>query len=184
MISVVPSRRSFGEGLIEEETASLWEPWMRQTDRVLEDEQLVNAVAEALRKRHPVGRAAHAAARAAWPPRSFYVCCCSNICATGALRSWNVRSVPIFCTGSSRASAPAKYQMLARRSAARRRRVRSRSERTDPSARGGTVRRAQGGAGPQDARGIPQLWKPNIHYPTGSSSLLGDGDRVLTRLMK
>ncbi len=50
------AQRSFGEGLIEEETASLWEPWMRQADRVLEDEQLVNSVYEALVKRHPKSR--------------------------------------------------------------------------------------------------------------------------------
>ncbi len=35
-----PGQRSFGEGLIEEETANLWEPWMRQADQVLEVEQI------------------------------------------------------------------------------------------------------------------------------------------------
>jgi IS5 family transposase len=39
-----PGQRNFGEGLIEEETANLWEPWMRHADHLLEDEQLVAAV--------------------------------------------------------------------------------------------------------------------------------------------
>src|SRR5712691_6136803 len=51
-----PGQRSFGEGLIEEETDSLWEPWMRPADQVLEDEQLVKAVHEALLKRRPKSR--------------------------------------------------------------------------------------------------------------------------------
>ena len=51
-----PSQRTFGEGLIAEETASLWEPWMRHADQVLEDEQLVKAVHEALLKRRPKSR--------------------------------------------------------------------------------------------------------------------------------
>jgi hypothetical protein len=62
-----PGQRSFGEGLIEEETANLWEPWMRHADQVLEDEQLVKPVYEALLKRHP--RAARAAG-GAWRQRS------------------------------------------------------------------------------------------------------------------
>ena len=51
-----PAQRSFGEGLIEEETAGLWEPWMRQADQVLEDDELVEAVHAALLKRHPKSR--------------------------------------------------------------------------------------------------------------------------------
>ena len=51
-----PGQRTFGEGLIEEETDSLWEPWMRHADQVLEDEQLVKAVHEALLKRRPKSR--------------------------------------------------------------------------------------------------------------------------------
>ena len=42
------SQYSFGDGLIAEQTGELWEPWMRQADKVLEDEQLVNAVMKVL----------------------------------------------------------------------------------------------------------------------------------------
>ena len=34
----------------------LWEEWMRQADRVLEDETLLATVHEALQKRHPRSR--------------------------------------------------------------------------------------------------------------------------------
>ena len=51
-----PGQRSFGEGLIEEETAGLWESWMREADKVLEDEQLIKAVHEALLQRRPKSR--------------------------------------------------------------------------------------------------------------------------------
>ena len=51
-----PGQLTFGEGLIAEETAGLWEPWMRQADQILEDEQLIKAVHEALLKRRPKSR--------------------------------------------------------------------------------------------------------------------------------
>ena len=38
------SQRSFAEGLIAEAVGDLWEPWMRQADQVLEDEQLLNTI--------------------------------------------------------------------------------------------------------------------------------------------
>ena len=50
------SQYSFGDGLIAEQTSELWEPWMRQADKVLEDEQLINVVFEGLLKRHAKSR--------------------------------------------------------------------------------------------------------------------------------
>ena len=47
---------SFGEGLIAEEVSDLWDDWMRFADRVLEDEQLLTTVYEALTKRRPKSR--------------------------------------------------------------------------------------------------------------------------------
>src|SRR5260370_14173101 len=49
-------QRSFGEGVLEEEAAKLWERWMGQGDQVLEDEQLIHTVYEALLKRSPQSR--------------------------------------------------------------------------------------------------------------------------------
>jgi len=50
------SQYSFGEGLVAEQTGELREPWMRQADKVLEDEQLINAVYQGLLKRHAKSR--------------------------------------------------------------------------------------------------------------------------------
>ncbi len=47
---------SFGDGLIAEEVGDLCEDWMKHVDQVLEDEQLVAAVYEALARRHPMSR--------------------------------------------------------------------------------------------------------------------------------
>jgi transposase, IS5 family len=51
-----PEQYSFGDGLIAEHTDELWEDWMRQADKALEDEQLLNAVYEALSRRRPKSR--------------------------------------------------------------------------------------------------------------------------------
>ncbi|MGH8533775.1 MAG: ISNCY family transposase [Gammaproteobacteria bacterium] len=52
------SRRqlNFAEGLIAEEVGGLWEGWMRQVDEVLADPQLLNVVYEALVRRRTRGR--------------------------------------------------------------------------------------------------------------------------------
>jgi hypothetical protein len=46
----------FCEGLIAEEVVNLREDWMRHADQVLEDDQLVSAVYEALARRSPKSR--------------------------------------------------------------------------------------------------------------------------------
>jgi hypothetical protein len=57
--AVIKMRRaqlSFGDGPIHEEVEDLREDWMAFADQVLEDEQLVATVYEALAKRHPHSR--------------------------------------------------------------------------------------------------------------------------------
>jgi IS5 family transposase len=44
-------QRSFADGLINEEVSDLFEPWMRQADAALQDDQLLEIVQEALSKR-------------------------------------------------------------------------------------------------------------------------------------
>jgi len=51
MLETRRKQTTFAEGLIAEEVADLWEPWMRHSDAVLEDEQLVEIVCQALSKR-------------------------------------------------------------------------------------------------------------------------------------
>jgi hypothetical protein len=39
-----PAQYSLGDGLIQEQTADLWQPWMRHADKALEDEKLRSQV--------------------------------------------------------------------------------------------------------------------------------------------
>jgi transposase, IS5 family len=56
MIEARRQQLQFGEGLIAEEVADLREDWMKYADQVLQDEQLVATVYEALAKRSPKSR--------------------------------------------------------------------------------------------------------------------------------
>jgi transposase, IS5 family len=56
MIEARRKQLHFGEGLIAEEVADLREDWMTYADQVLEDEQLVSTVYEALARRSPKSR--------------------------------------------------------------------------------------------------------------------------------
>jgi transposase, IS5 family len=56
MIEARRQQLYFGEGLIAEEVADLREDWMKHADQVLEDEQLVTTVYEALARRNPKSR--------------------------------------------------------------------------------------------------------------------------------
>ena len=53
MIKMRRAQLSFGDGLIANEVEDLREKWMTHADEVLEDEQLVATVYEALAKRRP-----------------------------------------------------------------------------------------------------------------------------------
>jgi transposase, IS5 family len=173
-----PRQRSFGEGLIEEETASLWEPWMRQADLVLEDEKLVSAVYEALVKRRPKSRTRGRRGVAAEIVLRMML--------LKHIRNWSFEDlerevrpnllyreftrvgsgkVPDAKTLGRQAQAlgPEVVEQIHRRMvelAVENQVVRGRRMRVDTT-----------------------VVETNIHYPT-DSSLLGDGDRVLTRLMK
>ncbi len=48
MIAARRLQRSFADGLIGEEVADLWEPWMRQADQVLEDDVLLSMIQQEL----------------------------------------------------------------------------------------------------------------------------------------
>lgn len=56
MIEMRRAQRSFGDGLIAEEVSDLREDWMTHADTVLADEAIVAAVYEALAKRHRKSR--------------------------------------------------------------------------------------------------------------------------------
>jgi len=173
-----PAQRTFGEGLIEEETAGLWEPWRRQADQVLEDEQLVAAVQEALLQRHPQSRTRGRRGVAAEIVLRMLL--------LKHIRNWSFAEV-------EREVRPnLVYREFTRVGSGK-----------VPDAK--TLGRQALALGPEVVRQIHQrlvelavdhkvvqgrkmrvdttVVETNIHYPT-DSSLLGDGDRVLTRLMK
>jgi transposase, IS5 family len=56
MIEMRRAQLSFGDGLIAEEVSDLREDWMEHADNVLADEEVVAAVYEALANRHPKSR--------------------------------------------------------------------------------------------------------------------------------
>ena len=56
MIEMRRAQLGFGDGLIAEEVSDLREDWMKHADAVLADEAIVAAVYEALAKRHPKSR--------------------------------------------------------------------------------------------------------------------------------
>lgn len=173
-----PGQRSFGEGFIEEETASLWEPWMRQADQVLEDEQLVKTVYEALLKRHPKSRTRGRRGVAAEIVLRMML--------LKHIRNWSFQDL-------EREVRPnLLYREFTRIGSGK-----------VPDAK--TLGRQAQALGPEVVEQIHQrmvqlavenkvvqgrkmrvdttVVETNIHYPT-DSSLLGDGDRVLMRLMK
>jgi len=169
---------SFGDGLIAAEVTDLREAWMRHADAVLADEQIVASVYEALAKRHPRSRSRgrHGA------PAEVVL----RLLVLKHVRNWS-------------------YQVLERE-------VRANLIYRDFTRVGGgkvpdakTMGRWGVALGPAVVRQIHErlvkialdrgvvagrrmrmdttVVETDIHYPT-DSSLLGDGVRVLTRVMK
>jgi transposase, IS5 family len=172
------SQYSFGDGLIAEQTGELWEPWMRHADQVLDDVQLIEAVYEALLKRAPKSRTR---GRLGVPAEIVL-----RMLLLKHIRNWSFEQtvretranlvyreftrigaakVPDDKTlgRQARALGPEVIEKIHRRLVAlavENKVVRGRRMRVDTT-----------------------VIETNIHYPT-DSSLLGDGNRVLTRLMK
>jgi IS5 family transposase len=169
---------TFGDGLIAEQTDDLWEEWMRQADKVLDDEQLLNAVYEALSRRRPKSRTR---GRLGVPAEIVL-----RMLLLKHIRDWS------FDVVEREVRANLVYREFTRVGAEK-----------VPDAK--TLGRQARALGPEviekihermvalaRERGVIQgrrmrvdttVVETNIHYPT-DSSLLGDGTRVLTRLMK
>jgi IS5 family transposase len=178
VIDLRQQQRSFGEGLIQETVDELWEDWMRQADAVLEDEALLATVYEALQRRHPQSRT-HG--RPGTPAEVVL-----RMLLLKHIRDWS------FADLEREVRANLLYREFTRIRAGK-----------VPDAK--TLGRLAQALGPEviakiHARmvALAQAHKiisgrrlrvdttvveTNIHYPT-DSGLLGDGVRVLTRLMK
>jgi transposase, IS5 family len=171
-------QRSFGEGLIHETVDELWEDWMRQADAVLEDEALLATVYEALQRRHP---RSPTHGRPGTPAEVVL-----RMLLLKHIRDWS------FADLEREVRANLLYREFTRIGAEK-----------VPDAK--TLGRLAQALGPEVIEKIharmvalaqehkiirgrrmrvdTTVVETNIHYPT-DSGLLGDGVRVLTRLMK
>src|SRR5579863_2526535 len=178
MIAMRRRQLSFADGLIAEEVSDIRDDWMEHADSVLADEAIVSAVYEALAKRHPKSRSR---GRHGTPAEVVL-----RLLILKHIRNWS-------------------YDVLERE-------VRANLVYRDFTRVGGakmpdakTMGRWGAALGPQvivqihermvaiaKDRGVVEgrrmrvdttVVETNIHYPT-DSSLLGDGVRVLTRIMK
>ncbi|MDQ6780135.1 MAG: ISNCY family transposase [Candidatus Eremiobacteraeota bacterium] len=178
MIELSRPQISFAEGLIEEEVGTLWEPWMRQVDQVLRDQELLHIVYDALARRWPMsgtrGRPG--------TPADVVV----RLLLLKHIRNWS------YAILEREVRANLVYRQFTRVGA---RRV--------PDAK--TLGKLGVALGPEIIQKIHQrvvaiaqekrivqgrqlrvdttVVETDIHYPT-DSSLLGDGVRVLTRTMR
>jgi len=168
----------FDEGFLAEQIGNWWEGWMRQADQVLEDEQLVTIVYDALTRRHPKSRI-----RGRWGTPAEVVL---RMLVLKHVRGWSFQDV------EWEVRANLVYRQFTRVGA---------GKVPDAKALG---RHAQA-LGPEVIQKLHErvvgiarqnkivtgrklrvdttVVETNIHYPT-DSSLLGDGVRVLTRVMK
>jgi IS5 family transposase len=172
------SQPKFAEGFLEEAVGGLREPWMHHADKVLEDEKLLQIVYEALVQRHPKSRTR---GRLGIPAEIVL-----RVLLLKHIRNWSFDVV-------EREIRPnLLYREFTRVYAGR-----------VPDAK--TLGRQARSLGPEVVEQIHRrmvelavennviqgrrmrvdttVVETNIHYPT-DSSLLGDGTRVLTRLMK
>jgi IS5 family transposase len=171
-------QHSFAEGFLREDVDEFWEDWMRAVDRVLDDEDLVATVYEALRKRRPQSRTR---GRLGFPAEVVL-----RLLLLKHIRAWSFASL----------EREVRTNLLYREFT----RVRGGKV---PDAK--TLGRLAQAVGPDVVAALHQrvvaiaqaqkviagrkarmdttVVETNIHYPT-DSSLLGDGVRVLTRVMK
>ena len=82
------AQRTLWEGVIDLDVRALWEPWMIEADRLLDDERLVAVDFQAQRQRH-----AHSSTlgRAQTPAETVLRLLLLKHVATGASTHWNAR---------------------------------------------------------------------------------------------
>ena len=178
MIKMRRAQLSFGDGLIANEVEDLREKWMTHADQVLEDEQLVATVYEALAKRRPKSRSR---GRQATPAEVVL-----RLMILKHVRNWSyyilereVRANLVYrdFTRVGAAKMPDAKTMGRWGRALGPRVIKQVHEQIVEIAR--TKEVIEG----RRMRVDTTVTETNIHHPT-DSSLLGDGVRVLTRTMK
>src|ERR1700724_571054 len=178
MIKMRRAQLSFGDGLIAEEVSDLREDWMKHADEVLQDERLVAAVYDALAQRRPKSRSR---GRQGTPAEIVL-----RLLILKHIRNWSYQVL------EREGRANLVYRNFTRVGGAKM-----------PDAK--TMGRWGVAIGPQVVKQIHErmvkmaqdkgvtagrrmrvdttVVETNIHHPT-DSTLLGDGVRVLTRIMR
>jgi len=178
MIEMRRAQLSFGDGLIAAEVSDLREPWMAHADAVLADEGLVAVVFEALGKRRPQSRSR---GRKATPAEMVL-----RLLVLKHIRNWSydvlereTRANLVYrdFTRVGGAKMPDAKTMGRWGAALGPQVIAQIHERMV------AIARDKGVADGRRMRVDTTVVETNIHYPT-DSSLLGDGVRVLTRIMK
>jgi IS5 family transposase len=171
-------QRVLWEGMIDEDVRALWEPWMIQADRLLEDEELVDRVYEAQGERHP-----HSATKGRSQTPAEMVL---RLLLLKHVRNWSFdtleREVRMnLCYRDFTRIGMGKVpdaKTLARIAQSLGAEVIAELHR-----RLVEIAQEEGVIQGRKLRVDTTVVETNIHYPT-DSSLLGDGARVLTRTMK
>jgi IS5 family transposase len=157
MIAARRLQRHFADGFIAEAVEDLWEPWMRHADRALEDDALLLIVQQELAKRCKKSKTR---GRKATPADVVL-----GMLLLKHVRDWS-------------------YEVLTREVRANlvyREFTRIGGEKVPDDRTMGNLARQ---LGPEAIEKLHQrVVETDIHYPT-DSTLLGDGVRVLTRIMK
>jgi IS5 family transposase len=171
-------QRQIAEGFFNEPVEDWWEPWMKKADEILDDEQLIDTVYEALRRRHPQS----ATRGRKGTPAEIVI----RLMVLKHVRGWSYETL------EREVRANMVYRMFTRIGA----------EKVPDAKTMGKLGQALGPEVVEEVHarlvGIARERKivrgrklrvdttvveANIHYPT-DSSLLGDGVRVLTRTMQ
>ena len=171
-------QRTLWEGVVDVDVRSLWEPWMVEADRLLEDEELIEAVFQAQGQRHAKSATR---GRAQTPAETVL-----RLLLLKHVRNWS------FDTLEREASLNLAYREFARigvdkvpdaKTLARIAQVVGGEAIGQLHQRLVEMARERGVIQGRKMRVDTTVVETNIHYPT-DSKLLGDGARVLTRTMK
>jgi IS5 family transposase len=177
MIERQYGQRQIAEGFFNEPIEDWWEPWMKKADEILDDEELIDTVYTALRRRHP-----QSATRGRMGTPAEIVI---RLMVLKHVRGWSYETL------EREVRANMVYRMFTRIGAEKvpdAKTMGKLGQALGPEVVESVHARLVGIAVEQKMVGGRKLRvdttvvETNIHYPT-DSSLLGDGVRVLTRTM-
>jgi len=171
-------QRTLWEGVVDEDVRALWEPWMTEADRLLQDEELIDVVYEAQGERH---RRSATRGRSQTPAEMVL-----RLLLLKHVRNWS------FDTLEREVKMNLAYRDFTRVGLGKVPDAKTLAR--IAQALGGEViaklherliaiAQEKGAVRGRKMRVDTTVVETNIHYPT-DSSLLGDGARVLTRTMK